>query len=87
MEDLSKTLGIDISKQTSLWKLQYERRVPIELYHLLEFFPDASIPVLNELDSFNVRDNQDLSKINLDHASNNLKKYLKTHGLSIEQVD
>ena len=85
LEGLSKILGKDISGQIGLWKLQMERRVPEELYPLLKFFPDASIPVLNELESFNVRAKSDLRKIELNYASKNLKKYLD--GLKIEKTN
>lgn len=85
LEGLSKILGKDISGQIGLWRLQMERRVPEELYPLLKSFPDASIPVLNELESFNVREKSDLKKIELNYASKNLKKYLD--GLETKKTD
>lgn len=76
LEKLALVNGKDISGRTGLWRLQLTRRVPRELYPLLKSFPDASIPVLAELESFNVRTARDLNNDKLAYASLNLRKHL-----------
>ncbi|MBP5458827.1 MAG: hypothetical protein J6Y62_01435 [Clostridia bacterium] len=79
LEGLCGIDGVDLEEAIRMWRLQAERKVPEELYPLLHDFPDATLPVLAELDSLGIR-GRGHGKEELEHASKNLLKYL--HGLA-----